>query len=55
MAVVEEIKRDGFADAKWVERWDVAFADLYLEARDRSAATPDTAAFARPGMPAVAR
>src|SRR6266852_7203894 len=28
----------GFADAEWVERWDVAFADLYLEALEASLA-----------------
>src|SRR6185312_6719091 len=28
VAVAEELKRGGFADPDWVERWDVAFADL---------------------------
>ena len=32
MAVAGEIRRGGFADTEWVERWDVAFADLYLDA-----------------------
>jgi hypothetical protein len=32
IAVADELKRDGFADPDWVERWDVAFADLYLDA-----------------------
>jgi Family of unknown function (DUF5995) len=32
IAVAEQIKRGGFADPGWVERWDVAFADLYLDA-----------------------
>jgi Family of unknown function (DUF5995) len=32
IAAAEEIKRGGFADPVWVERWDVAFADLYLDA-----------------------
>ena len=32
IAVAEELKRGGFADTEWVERWDVAFADLYLDA-----------------------
>ena len=32
IAVADELKRGGFADPKWVERWDVAFADLYLDA-----------------------
>lgn len=31
-AVGEELARGGFADPAWVERWTVAFADLYLEA-----------------------
>jgi hypothetical protein len=32
IAVAGELRRGGFADAGWVERWDVAFADLYLDA-----------------------
>jgi Family of unknown function (DUF5995) len=32
IAVAQELKRGGFADTEWVERWDVAFADLYLDA-----------------------
>jgi Family of unknown function (DUF5995) len=32
IAVAAEIRRGGFADAGWVERWDVVFADLYLDA-----------------------
>ena len=42
-AVREEIARGGFVDNHWVESWDVAFADLYLEALDawrRNGATP---------------
>jgi Family of unknown function (DUF5995) len=31
-AVKEELERGGFRDTAWVERWDVAFADLYLDA-----------------------
>jgi hypothetical protein len=31
-AVAEEPHRGGFRDPEWVERWDVAFADLYLDA-----------------------
>jgi hypothetical protein len=31
-AVAEELERAGFRDPAWVERWDVAFADLYLDA-----------------------
>ncbi len=38
LAVAAEIKRGGFADAEWVERLDVAFADLYLEALEASLA-----------------
>lgn len=30
-AVREEIARGAFVDPEWVERWDVAFADLYLQ------------------------
>ena len=32
IAVAAELRRGGFADAEWVERWDVAFAGLYLDA-----------------------
>ena len=32
VAVAEELRRGGFTDTDWVERWDVAFADLYLDA-----------------------
>jgi hypothetical protein len=38
IAVAEELKRGGFADPEWVERWDVAFADLYLDALETSLA-----------------
>jgi hypothetical protein len=31
-AVGEELAAGGFLDPAWVERWDVAFADLYLDA-----------------------
>src|SRR5690349_1254916 len=31
-AVDEEIKRGGFADGVWLERWDIVFAGLYLDA-----------------------
>ncbi|MDQ3501547.1 MAG: DUF5995 family protein [Actinomycetota bacterium] len=31
-AVASEIARGGFADNEWAERWDVAFADLYIDA-----------------------
>jgi hypothetical protein len=31
-AVADELAAGGFSDRDWVERWDVAFADLYLDA-----------------------
>jgi hypothetical protein len=31
-AVRDRVRRGEFADTEWVERWDVAFADLYLVA-----------------------
>ncbi len=33
-AVGEAIERGAFEDGAWVEAWDVAFADLYLDALD---------------------
>lgn len=42
-AVGEAIARGGFADAAWTERWDLAFADLYLDALrewDRTGSAP---------------
>jgi len=60
IAVGEEIKRPGgFADPQWTERWDVAFADLYLEALEQVQAgeqpsRPWAIAFgARPGLPVL--
>jgi Family of unknown function (DUF5995) len=32
VAVADRIRDGGFDDPGWVERWDVAFADLYLDA-----------------------
>jgi hypothetical protein len=32
VAVAAELERGGFIDPDWVERWDVAFAGLYLDA-----------------------
>jgi hypothetical protein len=32
VAVAGELQRGGFTDTDWVERWDIAFADLYLDA-----------------------
>jgi hypothetical protein len=31
-AFAGEIDRGGFADAAWLERWDIVFAELYLDA-----------------------
>ncbi len=31
-AIAEEIDRGGFSDNAWLERWDIAFAELYLDA-----------------------
>jgi hypothetical protein len=59
VAVAEELKRGGFADPEWVERWDVAFADLYLEALEaalagREPTRPWAIAFGAPvGLPAL--
>lgn len=60
IAVAEEIKRPGgFADPQWTERWDVAFADLYLEALEQLQAgdqpsRPWAIAFgARRGLPVL--
>ena len=62
IAVAEEIRRPGgFADPEWTERWDVAFADLYLEALEQLQAgeqpsRPWAIAFgARPGLPILNR
>jgi hypothetical protein len=33
-AVADEIDRGGFIDGEWLERWDIAFAGLYLDALD---------------------
>jgi hypothetical protein len=38
IAVADQIKHGGFADPGWVERWDVAFADLYLDALETALA-----------------
>jgi uncharacterized protein DUF5995 len=38
IAVRDELDRGGFADAGWVERWDVVFADLYLDALEADVA-----------------
>ena len=38
IAIAEELRRGGFTDADWVERWDLAFANLYLDALDTALA-----------------
>ena len=38
-AVADELARGGFRDPEWVERWDVAFAGLYLDAVEASASS----------------
>jgi Family of unknown function (DUF5995) len=53
IAVAAELRRGGFIDAEWVERWDVAFADLYLDAlqaalEGRRPALPWDIAFSAP-------
>ena len=59
IAVAEELQRGGFADPEWVERWDVAFADLYLDALQtalagREPARPWAIAFGAPAdLPAL--
>jgi hypothetical protein len=42
-AVGEAIAGGGFEDGEWVERWDVAFADLYLDAFDAHSGDPAAA------------
>ena len=39
LAVKAEIELGGFVDVAWTERWDTAFADLYLDALDAWNAT----------------
>jgi uncharacterized protein DUF5995 len=57
IAVAGELGRGAFADAEWVERWDVAFAGLYLDALEadmagRTPAGPWAIAFGAPdGLP----
>ena len=61
-AFAEEIARGGFLDAGWIERFDVVFADLYLDALtawDTGRATPGPWRVAfetardRPDLPAL--
>jgi uncharacterized protein DUF5995 len=35
VAIRSEIERGGFHDPAWLERWDLVFADFYLEAMER--------------------
>ncbi len=57
VAVAGELRRGGFLDTGWVERWDVAFAGLYLDALQdalagRRTARPWEVAFDAPaGLP----
>jgi hypothetical protein len=59
LAVGKAVDAGGFEDPDWVERWDVAFAELYVEALDAhlSGGTPSRAwrlAFdADPRLPAL--
>jgi len=59
VAVAAELRRGGFTDAEWVKRWDVAFADLYLDAvraalaGHRPARPWDIAFNAPAGLPAL--
>lgn len=39
LAVKGEIERGGFVDGVWTEWWDIAFADLYLDALEEWSAT----------------
>ena len=34
VAVRDEIARGGFGDPEWLERWDLVFADIYLDAME---------------------
>jgi len=36
VAVHEDLRRGGFLDAAWVERWDIVFAGLYLDALEEA-------------------
>ena len=56
VAVRDELVAGGFGDADWVERWDVVFAELYLDAlqqadRGEQAPLPWAVAFAATGLP----
>ena len=57
--MAEAISHGGFVDPEWTERWDVAFASLYLEALEAATnggqpSRPWAIAFSAPaGMPAL--
>jgi hypothetical protein len=57
IAVAGELKRGAFADPDWVERWDIVFAGLYLDALEadlahRRPSRPWAIAFGAPaGLP----
>ncbi len=56
VAVRQELAAGGFADPSWVERWDVVFADLYLDVlraadRGRPVPLPWSVAFSATGLP----
>ena len=59
IAVAGELRRGRFIDAGWVERWDVAFAGLYLDALEADLAggqpsRPWAIAFGAPaGLPSL--
>jgi hypothetical protein len=60
-AVGERIAAGGFEDGDWVDRWDVAFAEFYLDAYDAHRRDPASAPWpwrlafgARPDLPPLA-
>jgi hypothetical protein len=60
IAVAQALERGSFADPGWVERWDIAFANLYLEALEdaqagRRPARPWAIAFGAPAELAALR
>jgi len=55
IAVAGEITRGRFADAEWVERWDVVFAGLYLDALEANTAGRPPGQFAHRQCAAVER
>jgi hypothetical protein len=58
VAVRDEIRRGGFGDTEWLERWDLYFAGIYLEAmrrwdEGRPPSGPWQVAFAAAGDPGL--